>query len=317
MVLYINTALAILISLLLAYLISGYFVRIIDKGIKYTKLLAEGNLSAKLDIDQNDELGQMGLSLKEMGDKIKHIIHEIAGESHSVAEISNQLSTSAQQIAEGATEQASSVEEVSSSMEQIVANIEQNTANSQETEKISQAALRGMNNLKEASINSLESAKLISEKISVINEIASQTNILSLNAAVEASRSGSGGKGFAVIASEVRKLAEKSKEAADHIIKFTIGSKTATEKANKLLEELLPELEKSQNMIREITTSSIEQNSGSTEINTAVQELNTITQRNASSSDQLAASAEELFAKAERLNELIAFFNVNKDGNED
>ncbi|MFO8021805.1 MAG: methyl-accepting chemotaxis protein, partial [Perlabentimonas sp.] len=209
-------------------------------------------------------------------------------------------------------EQASSAEEVSSSMEQMAANIQQNTDNAQQTEKITINVSQGVEKVGNASKESLESIKNIAEKINIINDIAFQTNILALNAAVEAARAGEHGKGFAVVAAEVRKLAERSKLAADEIVTLATSSVTVTEEASELMANLVPEIEKTAKLVQEISAASIEQNSGSDQINSAIQQLNQVTQQNAAASEELATSSEELSSQAEQLKDLIGYFKVDE-----
>jgi len=195
-------------------------------------------------------------------------------------------------------------------MEQMVSNIQQNALNSQETEKISQSASEGIKKVTQRSNESLMAIRSITDKISVINDIAGQTNILALNAAVEAARAGEHGKGFAVVAAEVRKLAEMSANAAVEIVKLSNNSLTLAEEAVNILETVLPEIDKTNQLVLEIAAASNEQNDGADQINSAIQQLNSVTQQNAAASEQLASSSEELSAQAENLKEIISFFKA-------
>ena len=186
------------------------------------------------------------------------VVGEIEGYVEKLASSSQQLSTVSQKLSENALSEASSVEEVSSSMEEMAANIQQNTENAQRTDKISSKVSRGVKEVGSASRESLVSIRNIAEKINIINDIAFQTNnILTLNAAVEAARAGEHGKGFAVVAAEVRKLAERSKIAADEIVSLASKSVDVTEGSAKLLDTLIPDIEETARLVKEITSASM------------------------------------------------------------
>ena len=239
--------------------------------------------------------------------KMKELIEFVQTASDNISAASIQMNSSSQQMSEGATEQAASAEEVSSSMEEIASSIQQNTANALLTEKIAVKVAEDIIEGNKAVNHTVQSMKEIADRISVIGDIARQTNLLALNAAVEAARAGEQGRGFAVVASEVRKLAERSQIAAleiDHLSKTGV---TIAEKSGKLLEELVPEIQKTSKLVQEISLSSIEQNTGANEVNKALQQLNQVIQQNAATSEEMAASSEELSSQAEHLKEVISF----------
>lgn len=281
------------------------------KGVEFAKKVADGDLTVTVDVYQKDEVGELADALRNMVDKLKDIVENIQSGADSISGAGFEVSSASQQLSQGASEQASAAEEVSSSMEQMAANIQQNTDNAQQTEKISLNVSQGVQKVGAAAQESLDSIKNIADKIGIINDIAFQTNILALNAAVEAARAGEHGKGFAVVAAEVRKLAERSKIAADEIVALASRSVNVTEDASELMGSLIPEIEKTAKLVQEIAAASIEQNSGSDQINNAIQQLNTVTQQNAASSEELATSSEELSSQAEQLKELIGFFRLD------
>lgn len=309
------TLLAVGLVMLVLRTIVQSLVKAIKKGVEFATKVAQGDLTASVDIYQKDEIGQLAQSLREMITKVKDIVENIQLGADSISTASNEVSSASMQLSQGASEQASSAEEVSSSMEEMAANIQQNSENSQQAEKISVNVSQGVQKVGMAAQESLSSIRNIADKISIINDIAFQTNILALNAAVEAARAGEHGRGFAVVAAEVRKLAERSKVAADEIVDLASKSVHVTESASELMGSLIPEIEKTAKLVQEISAASNEQNSGTDQINVALQQLNLVTQQNAASSEELATSSEELSSQAEQLKDLISFFKVGDNSN--
>lgn len=272
------------------------------------KLVAEGDLTVELKMrSENDELIK---ALMNMVKGLSEVVTQVQIAADNIAAASQESSAYAQQLSQGASEQASATEEVSSSMEEMSSNIQQNTENAQQTEKISLAASQGMLRISKSAEESMRSVKEIASKITIIGDIAFQTNILALNAAVEAARAGEHGKGFAVVAAEVRKLAERSKIAAEEIDILSKNSVDLTEEAGKLMHQIIPDVEKTASLVQEITAASLEQNSGANQINNAINQLNQVTQQNASASEEIASGSEELSNQADQLRELIGFFKV-------
>lgn len=306
----IMVVIAVALAILIGVVISRGITAPLAKGLKFAQDIASGDLTATLDVDQKDEVGVLGIALQQMTEKLKEVIASVMLGSDNIAAASLQMSSGSQQVSQGASEQASSAEEVSSSMEEMAANIQQNTDNAQEADKISQKVQDGVQKVGTAANESLLSIKNIAEKIGIINDIAFQTNILALNAAVEAARAGEQGRGFAVVAAEVRKLAERSKIAADEIVALSTKSVNVTETASELMGNLIPEIERTAKLVQEIAAASLEQSSGADQVNTAIQQLNQVTQQNAAASEEMATSAEELSSQAEQLKEIISYFKL-------
>ncbi len=302
---------AVLFAIGLGLFISNIIVKSLNKGLRLAELVAAGDLTETLDIDQKDEIGQLAGALNRMVEKLKDVVESVKAASDNVAAGSQQLSSSSEEMSQGATEQAAAAEEASSSMEQMTSNIKQNADNAQQTEKI---ALKSSEDAKQggkAVAETADAMKEIAGKISIIEEIARQTNLLALNAAIEAARAGEHGKGFAVVASEVRKLAERSQTAAAEINKLSASSIKVAEKAGELLTKIVPDIQRTSELVQEITAASNEQNSGAEQINSAIQQLNQVIQQNASASEEMSSTAEELTSQSEQLLDTMSFFKVD------
>ncbi len=302
--------LGLAILYLIVYLMASSISKPIIKSAELARELANGNLNVNIDTRriQTDEVGDLITALNDMAINIKGIIHQIVESSNQIDRSSNKLSVSSTELSTGASNQAASSEEISSSMEEMVATIQQNSQNSQQTQRIADKAAKGMKEGYESTKIAGDSMHVISEKITIIEEIAKQTNILALNAAVEAARAGEQGRGFAVVASEVKKLAERSQKAATEIIELTYNGVQIAEKSGQQLEAIIPDIENTSQLVQEITASSYEQQSGAEQVNKAIQELNEVTQQNSESATLFANSSENLTQLAAKLKTAISFF---------
>ncbi|HEX5355836.1 MAG TPA: methyl-accepting chemotaxis protein [Aquabacterium sp.] len=272
--------------------------------------VSNGDLTVEVQLAPGDNSSMLA-AVKSMAIRLSQIIGEVRTASDALSVAAEQVSATAQSISQGASEQASSVEETSASIEQMTSSVQQNADNAKVTEGMSGKASREATEGGQAVKETVVAMKTIADKISIVDDIAYQTNLLALNAAIEAARAGEHGKGFAVVADEVRKLAERSQEAAQEIGEVAKSSVALAERAGELLDAIVPTIAKTSDLVQEIASASDEQSSGIGQINTAVTQLSQLTQENSSSSEELAATAEEMSSQAEQLQELMNFFKTD------
>jgi len=303
---------AFVIGLLLMFLLTRSITRPIAETVTIAHQLAEGNLNVRIDAESQDETGQLKRAMQTLVDKLILVIGEVRGATDNLASASEQVSSTAQTLSQAASEQAAGVEETSASIEQMTASISQNAENAKLTDSIATKAAQEATEGGNAVNETVAAMKQIADQISIIDDIAYQTNLLALNAAIEAARAGDHGKGFAVVAAEVRKLAERSQVAAHEISQVARNSVELAERAGQLLDEMVPGIKKTSDLVQEISAASVEQSSGVGEINAAIGQLSQITQQNAAASEELAATAEEMSNQAEQLQRSVSFFQLTR-----
>ena len=307
----------VVLALALGIFLSLSISQPLAEAVKLTTYVAEGDLTHEVPetyLKRPDEIGLLAKAIQGMLVSLRELVSSVQSSSANVSSGSLQMSSTAQQMSQGATEQAASAEEVSSSIEEMTSTIKQNADNSETTEGIARKAAADADVGAGAVTKAVAAMKDIATKINVIEEIARQTNLLALNAAIEAARAGEAGKGFAVVASEVRKLAERSQSAAGEILSLSKTSVDVAEEAGKRIVQVVPDINKTADLVAEISAASREQSVGVDQIARAITQLDTVIQQNASASEEMASMAEELSGQAEQLASAIAFFTIDDTG---
>jgi methyl-accepting chemotaxis protein len=282
----------------------------IDKALQSFKQLASGKLYEPLIAESEDEVGELMKAAEYFRQRIFEAASQLSQCVNQFATITPQISQSSSDLSSSTAEQASSVEETSVTLEQIATTIDTNANNAKKTEKIAQDAAENAKSTAEVITETVKTMNLISEKITIIEEIAYQTNLLALNATIEAARAGEHGRGFNVVADEVRKLAENSKESASEISELARSSQTIAERSGQLLETMVPSIEHTAQLVQEISASSDEQATGVKEIQKAMSQLDAVTQSNSAMSEELAATAENLVEQSMVLKSAFSFFKI-------
>ncbi|PLK48889.1 methyl-accepting chemotaxis protein [Uliginosibacterium sp. TH139] len=272
--------------------------------------VAQGNLAVEVNAkNKNSALGAMKL----MVERLSVIMQKVRSSADALASASEELAASSSSLAQNSGNQAASVEETSASMEEISATVSQNAENAKVTDTIAAKSADGAKLSGDAVADTVAAMRQIAEKISIVNSIAYKTNLLALNAAIEAGRAGDYGKGFAVVASEVGKLADRSQAAAEEISALASNSVGLAERAGHLLGEMVPEIARTSDLVREISAASGEQQNGVAQVNMAMNQLTQITQANAAASEQLSSTAEEMSSQAVELQHAVKFFKLRHE----
>ncbi len=283
------------------------------KLVRYSDKLSEGNLAVEVKIEGRDEITRVFEAYKRMIENLRKIIQAINMNATDLTSASMSISSVAQTIANNANEQSVSTEEIAASMEEMLVSIKQNAENSATTKEIADRAAKAMGDGQQNMETNVEAMLVVGEKIKIINQIATKTDLLATNSAIEAAKAGVNGKGFAVVAGEIRKLAEMSAGAVTVIEDLMEKNITSTRRFGDELQMMAEEVTQTANLVTQITLTSGEQSDGASLVSKAINGLNSISHQNSTTAEELASNSDELQAQAHSLQDVVGFFALEEE----
>jgi methyl-accepting chemotaxis protein len=299
-------------AVILGIILSKGITKPLNESIKIAEKLSEGELNIWINKHRNDETGILSNSLNHTIRKLQEVVASIKESAKLIVSVSEKVNSTSLLLYKGSSEQASEIEDMTSSVDGMIAKIRTSSEHASRTGFISKNAAMGIDKVQQATKNTYRSVEIINDKIAVVEEIALQSNLLALNAAIEAARAGQYGKGFMIVAQEVRKLAENSKIAATEISKIANDSLKISNEADSLLNQMIPEIQHTSTLVNEILESSNEQINGAGLISSAIDQINQTTQQNTSIAKELSLAAEQLDRQANALKEMMDYFKINQ-----
>lgn len=280
----------------------------LQRSAGVTRSIADGDLSVSFKRSSDEDT--VGTAIESMLGTLRDVIGKVTDNAEKVAAGAERMNVTSDQLSDGAQQQSQAAQNASAVIEEISATIRQSADNALETEKIASQCATEATQSGEAVSKAVTAMKTIAEKITIVQEIARQTDLLALNAAVEAARAGEHGKGFAVVAAEVRKLAERSQQASLEIGELSAETVVVSEDAGRMLGQLVPNIQKTADLVQEISAASREQSTGTTQINSSIHELDRVIHQNADAAREAASTSDELAARSAELKAAIEYFNL-------
>lgn len=290
-----------------------YIMQPINRSLAFANQLASGNLRARLEVSQKDEMGKLADAFRSMRERLAMVVDAVGQTCEGVSAGGKEISHAANSVAIGSANQAASVEQISAAMAEMTSVIHDNAESARRTQSIAKELAAEAEDVGRSVSTTVSAMAEIASNTAVVEEIARHTNMLAINAAMEAARAGDAGKGFAIVASEVRRLADRSRAAAEGISALSARNLNQARAARDQLQSIVPKAATTAALMQRVTDAPDEQSAKIEEINRAIRTLDGVIQSNASACEQFACTAESLSGQAAALHKEMQFFTLDED----